>query len=227
MLAHLEENPSDAASLLWTLNVQAATVYVVQPLGPYAHVGYERLRQFLKSQVEGQAQRVSVAGITTGRAELPGGQIVPVVVPELRGLFCWSTSALVEKALAAAGTGGAGTAEHERRRAAVQNFLERVYQELENVGVSPAQRAVNFAATNAFQVARVFESAVAENLELDEVRAEPSAISRPRSECWDVKLQFFDPRRRLERARQVYRFTVDVSDVVPVTIGPVRSWAAY
>ena len=24
--------------------------------------------------------------------------------------------------------------------------------------------------------------------------------------------------------RKVYRFTVDVSDVVPVTVGPVRSW---
>jgi len=23
---------------------------------------------------------------------------------------------------------------------------------------------------------------------------------------------------------KVYRFTVDVSDVVPVTVGPVRSW---
>ena len=35
---------------------------------------------------------------------------------------------------------------------------------------------------------------------------------------------FFNPIRTLETLRKVYRFTVDVSDVVPVMAGPVRSW---
>jgi hypothetical protein len=28
----------------------------------------------------------------------------------------------------------------------------------------------------------------------------------------------------VQTVRKVYRFTVDVSDVVPVTVGPMRSW---
>ncbi len=66
-----------------------------------------------------------------------------------------------------------------------------------------------------------------DTLELDGIDVEVSPICRPGSECWDVKLTFFDPARRLERARRVYRFTVDVSDVVPVTVGTVRAWSVY
>jgi hypothetical protein len=28
----------------------------------------------------------------------------------------------------------------------------------------------------------------------------------------------------VQTVRKVYRFTVDVSDTVPVTVGPLRSW---
>jgi hypothetical protein len=38
-------------------------------------------------------------------------------------------------------------------------------------------------------------------------------------------LKFFDP-ENTRRARRVYRFTVDVSDTMPVTLGEVRSWTA-
>ncbi|WP_394325532.1 cyanobactin maturation protease PatG family protein [Methanosarcina barkeri] len=54
-----------------------------------------------------------------------------------------------------------------------------------------------------------------------------SPICRPDSDCWDVKLTFFDPLHREEVARMVYRFTIDVSDVVPVSIGDLRSWSIY
>jgi hypothetical protein len=62
-------------------------------------------------------------------------------------------------------------------------------------------------------------------MELDEIDVVRSPICRPESDCWDVKLTFFDPSRMLDRARKVYRFTVDVSDVTPVTVGSVRSWS--
>ena len=74
-------------------------------------------------------------------------------------------------------------------------------------------------------VVNVFESALREEMELDIIEVERSPICRPDSDCWDVKLTFFDPRRQFERARRVYRFTVDVSDVCPVTVGKVRSWS--
>lgn len=39
-----------------------------------------------------------------------------------------------------------------------------------------------------------------------------------------LKLTFFNPSKVFEQARKVYLFTVDVSDVVPVMVGSVRSW---
>ncbi|NEO31893.1 MAG: hypothetical protein F6K36_15945 [Symploca sp. SIO3C6] len=42
-----------------------------------------------------------------------------------------------------------------------------------------------------------------------------------------MKLTFFNPSQRYNQARKVYRFTVDVSDMVPVTVGSVRSWSVY
>jgi hypothetical protein len=90
----------------------------------------------------------------------------------------------------------------------------------------PADRAVNFAATNAYSVAKAFEAALKEKerVELDSINVVRSPICRPTSDCWDVELYFFFPDRPVQTVRKVHRFTVDVSDVVPVTIGPMRSW---
>ena len=80
------------------------------------------------------------------------------------------------------------------------------------------------AATNAFEIEQVYESAMKEEMDLDTLNVVPSPICRPGSDCWDVELYFFYPERQVQTVRKVYRFTVDVSDVVPVTIGPMRSW---
>jgi hypothetical protein len=40
-----------------------------------------------------------------------------------------------------------------------------------------------------------------------------------------VKLKFFDPENS-RRAKKIYRFTIDVSDTIPVTLGEVRSWSS-
>ena len=61
-------------------------------------------------------------------------------------------------------------------------------------------------------------------MDLDTIEVERSPICRQYSDCWDVKLMFFNPSKVFEQARKVYRFTVDVSDVVPVMVGDVRSW---
>ena len=96
-----------------------------------------------------------------------------------------------------------------------------------NLSRASPERAMNFAGTNAFQVVAVFEQAARENLVLDIIETERSPVCRPDSDCWDVKLTFFDSVNRLTISRKVYRFTVDVSDVVPVTVGKVRSWSVY
>ena len=153
--------------------------------------------------------------------------MVPIIWPELRGMYSWNTSALIE---AVCGPPPAGNASQKVKDKSVQkaqsvaNFLLRVYDELRNLGITPQERAINFAATHAFLVAKVFEDAIKEGMDLDTIEMERSPICRLDSDCWDVKLTFFNPSKVFEQAGKVYRFTVDVSDVVPVTVGPVRSW---
>jgi cyanobactin maturation PatA/PatG family protease len=142
-------------------------------------------------------------------------------------MYSWTVGELV-KAVAGAPTEKAASQKdrdtQNRRTEGVRNFLERVYHELRNLGLTAAERAINYAATNAFAVNEIFQTAIRDGMELDSIEVVRSPICRPDSDCWDVKLTFFDPARLLERARKTHRFTVDVSDVTPVTVGPVRSW---
>jgi len=45
------------------------------------------------------------------------------------------------------------------------------------------------------------------------------------SDCWDVKMKFFDPTNN-QKAKFIIRFTVDVSDLLPVLMGEPRVWTA-
>ena len=95
------------------------------------------------------------------------------------------------------------------------------------MGIAPQDRAINYAATNALLVAKVFKEAIQEQLVLGTYAVERSPICRPESDCWDVKLTFFNPGKMFEQASKVYLFTVDVGDVVPVMVGSIRSWFVY
>jgi hypothetical protein len=154
---------------------------------------------------------------------------VPVIVPELRGMYSWTTAALADAVAGPAPSEGAAAAErdgHAHRREGVRNFLTRIYHELRNLGLTPQDRALNYAATNAFEVGQIYAEAVHEHMALDRIAATPSPVGRPGSDCWDVELAFFYPERQVQTVRKVYRFTVDVSDTVPVTVGSTRSWFA-
>lgn len=210
--AHLEQNPWNAEAIIWTLNLDATPIYAIQPRGVFASEGYERLREFLSEQRTDGVERISLPGIISGAATLMSGQVVPVVQPELRCMYSWTTSALVEA------VGGGVSAEGTR------NFLERVYHELRNLGLTSQDRALNYAATNAFNISGIFASALETKMELDTIEVERSPICRPDSDCWDVKLLFFDPENVL-RSRRAHRFTVDVSDICPVMVGRLRSWS--
>lgn len=222
MLQYLEKQPWHADSIIWTLNQDTTPIYAIIPSGVFGAEGYKLLREFLHSQISPEVvERVSIPGFIMGNVTLMTGQVVPVISPELRGMYSWSTSELV-KAVA-----GEQDASNEKKIEGVTNFLERVYYEVRNLGITSQDRAMNFAATNAYQVEKVYEVAVNENMSLDTISVEKSPICRPGSDCWDIKLIFFNPAKRIEQARQVYRFTVDVSDVVPVTVGKVRSWHVF
>jgi len=227
LLANFEAQPWESASITWTLNQEETPVYAIQPAGPYAPKGYEILRQFLREQLDEGVERVSIPGISIGSVKLQSGITVPRIVPTIRGMYSWSTTALIRSVLGERPADAAAQQDYDNGAEGIQNFLDRIYYELRNLGKTPQERAINYAATNAFQLAQVFQQAANENMQLDTIEVEKSPLCRPESECWDVKLAFFDPERQNQRARKVYRFTVDVSDEVPVTIGRLRSWSMF
>ncbi len=221
ILGYLKDHPWEAASIVWTLSFDQTPLYAIQPAGPFAARIYDLLREFLDDQVKGEVEIVSIPGRLAGQARLLNGQVVPVVIPEPRGMYSWTTGALVK---AVVGEPPRPDATGDAKAEAVREFLQKVYHELRNLGMSAEDRAVNYAATNALQVEKVFESAIKESMALDSIEVERSPLGRPDSDCWDVKIHFFYPERQVQTVRKVFRFTVDVSDVVPVTVGPTRSW---
>lgn len=217
LLDYLDQNPWEAQSLIWTLNLDATPIYAIMPAGPYASVTYERLRSFLRDD---NIERVSIPGYIGGSIRLMSGQTVPAIIPEVRGLYAWSVAALIED-LRQAYPAGPSEEDYGNK---IREYLERIYYEFRNLGVTPQERALNFSATNAFQIADVMSTGTAADVGLDTITVEKSPICRPDSDCYDVKLQFFNLQDS-RRAGKVYRFTVDVSDVIPVSIGRVRSWS--
>ncbi|NER95554.1 MAG: PatA/PatG family cyanobactin maturation protease [Symploca sp. SIO1B1] len=227
MLQYFQQQPWESEAVLWTLNQEETPIYGILPNGAYAAVGFERLRALLGQQLDGSVERVSIPGYQAGSAKLLNGQVIPVIIPAIRGIYGWTTGNLVNLLYGERPNTEAEQAEYDGQVGGLANFLDRIYYELRNLGTIPQERALNYAATNALQVANVYREAAGENTNLDRIEVEKSPLCRPESDCWDVKLTFFDPSNRTERARKVYRFTVDVSDVVPVTIGRVRSWVVY
>lgn len=109
-----------------------------------------------------------------------------------------------------------------------------MYFEFRNLGQNPADRALNYSATNLFQLG----SALAKIINPKElipniaegtlyafhsISVSKSPYCRADSDCWDVQLVFFNPDND-QTANLVVQFTVDVSDTMPVTLAPTRFW---
>ena len=231
MVDYLGAQPAAARALIWTLILEGTPIYALQPTGPFAADVYALLRRLLAGQmaaVDSAAyiERASIPGRLTDRSvRLFSRQAVPVVtLQSRRGLYGWQVNTLVRAALDAVRTGQDDVNEPALQRA-LQSFLHRIYYDLHTEGRTARDRALNFAATNAFQAATTFVEAVGRGLELDRIEVGKSPFCRIDSDCWDVKLTFFDPDNH-ERARRVFHFTIDVVDRLPVTVGEVRAWSA-
>ena len=221
LIAFMRQNPQFMAGITFILMQEQIPLYAIQPAGPFALQVYTAMLDALESSLDdthNREQRVSIPGYISGSTRLLNGMTVPVVFPDLRGMYKWKSHELIAAAKAAVGSDVASDDD-------IFNFLNRVYYELRNFGVAPQERALNFAATNAYQSQVVFAESAGRNLALDSITVLKSPICRPDSDCWDVQLQMFDPENE-RRASRVYRYTVDVSEVLPVTVGTVRTWAA-
>ena len=230
MVDYLGDNLSEAKSLIWTLNLELTPVYAIEPGGAFARDVYGILQELLSGQIQAEdsenyVERVSIPGILSGRSvKLFSGQVVPVIeVPNIRGMYGWKVNTLVQAAIRTV-QAQATEAQEESIRRTLGSFLSRIYYDLRNLGTTSQDRALNFASTNAFQAASTFAEAVATGMELDSITVEKSPFCRLDSDCWDVKLKFFDPENS-RRAKKLFRFTIDVSDIIPVTLGEVRSWS--
>jgi cyanobactin maturation PatA/PatG family protease len=225
LLEYFNQAPWEAQSVIWTLNLDATPIYAIVPSGPYASAAYDRLRSF---HADPKIEKISIPGYIGGNVRLMSGQVVPVIIPELRGMFSWTVPDLATLVMNAIDSTPSSKAKEattgDQYRSRIEDYLNRIYYDYRNLGVTPQERALNFSATNAFQASSAIISATGDNRVLDQITVEKSPICRPDSDCYDVKLTFFDPENN-QRSNRIYRFTIDVSDVLPVTIGDVRSWS--
>jgi hypothetical protein len=113
----------------------------------------------------------------------------------------------------------------------IRAFLDKIYFQFRNLGQTSPDRALNYAATNAF----LFTNEIRQGLlsgtyvpgtnsglfTLDTITVAKSPYCRMDSDCWDVVVTFFDPEND-RRAGVSYLFTIDVSDELPVSLAPTH-----
>jgi hypothetical protein len=211
----------DAKSIYWVLSQNGAPLYVVQPMGPFAEDGYRELVDFYAGQISEapDVQHVAISGVVVGEAQLSTNEVVPIIVPHMRGTAAWSTKHLC---------GELACSFDALPPEVIEQILVRMYEETRNYGLTPEERAVNYVATNVFEIleaAKILPGLdVNQKWELDSIKASKSAIARTGSECYDVQIAFYNP-DNLVQARRITVVTVDVSDVVPVMIGNARHFS--
>ena len=113
----------------------------------------------------------------------------------------------------------------------IRAFLDKVYYQFRNLGQSPADRALNYAGTNAFLVGAEIQQGFLSGeyvpgpntglYALDTISVSKSPYCRMDSDCWDVILTFFDPVDD-RHARVSWLFTIDVSAELPVSLAPAH-----
>jgi hypothetical protein len=239
-----DSNLRDANAIIWTLTIDAVPIYAIKPLDVFGLGFYASLilalfaqevspfnpgdPRSVKKASEARAEpagegiqdkpsvtRVSFAGVHDGSTtRLLNGTVVPTLITDWRGFYQWNLRAIL----------GDNPAEWPE---GVAGFLERIYNEFRNVGVSPQDRALNYSAMNAHNTKKIFSTMAGNKMRLDTVEVDRSVICRPESDCWDVTYRFFNPTEVLTHARQVFQYTIDVSDLVPVAVGPLRQWQVY
>ena len=235
---YLDNEPSESTQLIWTLERDRTTLYALEAKTSYADDVYSKLRTALRNHAlpkgdEEYISLVSIPGCVTGKTrKLYSGQTVTVVEVQSRGLYGWEEGRLVDSVL--------DSVQLDRTDATrddigftVRNFLDKIYYELRNLGRSSPDRALNYAATNAFQLtSELAEGMLSAQMmpgdrnnfyTLDTIAVAKSPYCRMDSDCWDVKVTWFDPEND-RRARQVFQYSIDVSDPIPISLAPVHKF---
>lgn len=222
-----EREPWQSQSVVWTLSRTEVPMYAIVAAGAFAE---RTLNWLIEQWSDPEVEFISLPGVIAGQMTLYDGMTVDVVVPDLRGMYSWN-SALYSKALAAASPRAEGEKKPAKAAVAdgerIRRFLSKVYYRIRNRGLAPEERALNAAATNAFNLSDVIVTAGREGLAFKDVSVEKSPFNRPGGQYYDVLLTFFAPDDRLGTASLVARFTIDVSDTVPVVVGEPVEWYEF
>jgi len=224
LVRYLKKKRWETSSVIWTLNFDSTPVYAISVDGPDSQYVGKLLRQFLRQHHRSKIERVSVPGVLAGRISLPTGMQLPLIEPEPRGMYSWTTDALVSAVAGQKPAGGKKRKRFREKKKGLRKFLNRVYIELRNRGQAPGERAINYAATNPYEIGQIFKEAAKRKIELHSIDATPTPFPEAGTDCWDVTLRFFYPRHKHPTSKRAFRFRVDVSDVVPVTVGRADEW---
>jgi hypothetical protein len=196
--------------------------------------------QTLPATADNYVSRVSIPGVLTNRTvRLFSGQRVPVVAVTAHGLCSWKESLLVAALTTQL------QKDREKRGAGidqatvdltVHSFLDKVYYHFRNLGHSSADRELNYVVTNVLMSTHEIRNGLLAGARvprpagqpeplytLDTIEVAKSPVCRMNSDCWDVRITFFDP-EEVRRAKSVLLFTIDVSDVLPVSLAPTRQY---
>ena len=96
------------------------------------------------------------------------------------GMKSWATGALVAHVLGARPKDKDKKEQesYDQQASGLGNFLNRVYYDLRNLGMTAPDRALNYAATNAFQASQVILTATQGQLQLDTIAVRKSPVCR-------------------------------------------------
>ena len=110
---------------------------------------------------------------------------------------------------------------YDKKWTTAETFLDTVFHKMQNKGNTPKDRALNFAATNAFRIKEAFEKAHGERLVLQSIEVKEKPFCPPDSDYWEVMLTYFnpDPASLMTQAPKVFSFTIDIGPVIPVKVG--------
>ena len=106
LIAFMRQNPQFMAGITFILMQEQIPLYAIQPAGPFALQVYAAMLDALESSLDetrNKEQRVSIPGMIAGSTRLMNGMTVPVVFPDLRGMYKWQSHELIAAAKAAVG----------------------------------------------------------------------------------------------------------------------------
>lgn len=214
LAALVDRIPSIAGEVTWLVTREGSVLYAIEVVGPDASVILETFSAGIGGQVSGAIEEMSFPGVVTGETRaLSSGEWVPVLrISNQRGIYGWRRRDQVTRLPLPP----AGVVELERMLAVINDREP-------NDGTHSHVRAINYLVTNPTQLAWSAGIVIQTGFCFDSFSVHRSTLSRPYSDCWDIDLVFRDSNRP-HRARLVHRHSVDVGDLLPVSIGSPRTW---